>query len=864
MADGGGVGGGAAARGAGGAPPSSSLPGLSAERGATSSAPQPATAPSGGGLGGGPEDPAASPPLTGGEFLLHLLQGRTQSRAEPHHPSSSSSALPGSRDGGTPRDPAVAVFAPGVPFPQPRPPTGGFLDFPAAPANSHPHAPRPWPGHPGLHQAPWAANPSESRPPPPQPPGFHHHERHNSHRHHSSSQGTISGFPQQLGFLGGRPDQRDLYKNPGHVQNPQHHSPHQQYQQQPRRDALPTEGSQLVFGSFGSPGVGDHPGRDPLLPGNSTSSPWGLEAQHRALNTRSTAHALSARSDHEADKVMHSRHSISSSPPGSNLIHPSKAHPYQWRETGGRLVRASQAFAHQNSGNLESGRPLYPHREANDERNRAPLSNGENLSRNLEEQVEIQRAEARGLSYHVEDLLSRHLQHGPMLDHRGPPLDTHTRYIFSSNANQHKEDVPFNVVSTAHRREQQIGDGGAGGLSFSKDSSNERDLTCVELVESLVLSNESSETKLAVHASRVKEHRSDLSRGHHVSSQRMRSRRRELRTRHDITSFAPQFISIYESLTPSEEEKEKQKQLLQSLEKLIIKEWPNAQLHLYGSCANSFGASSCDIDVCLAISDGEIDKSKILLRLAEILQSDNLQDVQALTRARVPIVKLKDPATGISCDICINNILAVVNTKLLRNYSQIDHRLRQLVIIVKHWAKSRGVNDTYQGTLSSYAYVLMCIHFLQLRRPAILPCLQEMQPTYMVTVDGIECAFFDQVQKLEHFGSVNRESIAELLWAFFSYWAYHHDYANNVISVRTGGIISKQSKDWTRRIGNDRHLICIEDPFELSHDLGRVVDKFTIKILREEFERAAEIMQYDPNPSVRLFEPYVRPSPEHS
>lgn len=77
--------------------------------------------------------------------------------------------------------------------------------------------------------------------------------------------------------------------------------------------------------------------------------------------------------------------------------------------------------------------------------------------------------------------------------------------------------------------------------------------------------------------------------------------------------------------------------------------------------------------------------------------------LQALTRARVPIIKLMDPATGISCDICINNVLAVVNTKLLHDYSRIDARLRQLAFVVKHWAKSRGVNVTYQGTLSSYA-----------------------------------------------------------------------------------------------------------------------------------------------------------------
>ncbi|KAA3487032.1 14 kDa zinc-binding [Gossypium australe] len=57
----------------------------------------------------------------------------------------------------------------------------------------------------------------------------------------------------------------------------------------------------------------------------------------------------------------------------------------------------------------------------------------------------------------------------------------------------------------------------------------------------------------------------------------------------------------------------------------------------------------------------------------------------------------------------------------------------------------------------------------------------------------------------------------------------------------------KGEKVWTRRIGNDRHLIYIEDPFVVSHDLGRLVDKFSIKVLREEFERAADVMQYDPN-----------------
>nr|XP_018676943.1 PREDICTED: UTP:RNA uridylyltransferase 1-like isoform X1 [Musa acuminata subsp. malaccensis] len=345
-------------------------------------------------------------------------------------------------------------------------------------------------------------------------------------------------------------------------------------------------------------------------------------------------------------------------------------------------------------------------------------------------------------------------------------------------------------------------------------------------------------------------------RGLQVSSQYMRNSRRQIDCHPDIETLTPGFLSVYRSLIPADDEKDKQNQILKSLEKSINKEWPNARLHLYGSCANSFGFSNSDIDICLAIDDNTIRKHDMVLKLADILRSENFQDVEAITNARVPIVKMRDPQTGISCDICINNLLVVANTELLRDYARIDDRLHQLAFIVKHWARLREVNKTYGGTLSSYAYVLMCIHFLQLRKPAILPCLQEIEATYVLTVEDTECAYFDQVERLQGFGAQNEESIAQLVWGFFQYWAYYHNYKSDVISIRTATIISKQMKDWTRPVGNDRHLLCIEDPFETYHDLGHVVDRRSIKILREEFERAARILRYDPNLCVTLFEPY--------
>ena len=48
----------------------------------------------------------------------------------------------------------------------------------------------------------------------------------------------------------------------------------------------------------------------------------------------------------------------------------------------------------------------------------------------------------------------------------------------------------------------------------------------------------------------------------------------------------------------------------------------------------------------------------------------------------------------------------------------------------------------------------------------------------------------------------------------------------------------------------------VQDPFELSHDLGRTVDRQTSGVLHKEFERAACILADLAQPLDRLMEPY--------
>ncbi|PIN15456.1 RNA uridylyltransferase [Handroanthus impetiginosus] len=261
-------------------------------------------------------------------------------------------------------------------------------------------------------------------------------------------------------------------------------------------------------------------------------------------------------------------------------------------------------------------------------------------------------------------------------------------------------------------------------------------------------------------------------RGQCIMVQNIRNLKMKTLCRLDINSFNAPFLAVFESLVSADAEKIKQKQLLSRLEKLVTQEWPDARLDTYGSCNNSFVFSNSDIDVSLAMENKDVSKGQIVLKLADILKSKNFQNVKVLPYARIPVLKFTDSVTSISTDFCSNNALAVVNT------------LRQLVFIVKHWAKSRRVNDTYQGTLPSYAYVLMCINFLQQKRPAILPCLQIMETTFSKSVGTLWNVLISiKLEKLCNFGVGNGESIAQLVWGFFHYWAYCHDYENDVIPV---------------------------------------------------------------------------------
>lgn len=230
-------------------------------------------------------------------------------------------------------------------------------------------------------------------------------------------------------------------------------------------------------------------------------------------------------------------------------------------------------------------------------------------------------------------------------------------------------------------------------------------------------------------------------------------------------------------------------------------------------------------------------------------------DIQVISHARVPIVKFRDRRLGLHCDLNFEHALGVYNSQLLASYTYLDVRVKPLIMLVKYFSKLRNINDASQDTISSYAYTLMVIAFLQDR--GILGNLQKeyQGPRIVVKVPDtfhkrgkrreghrivdvsfqkVEPVQFDPISVQEAWKGEN--GIASLFVQFLDYFALKHSYkCTNIVSVKDGGFIN------TAEAIDDRLLVVL-DPFEEDRNCTRMVDMRSLKLIRSEFLYARSLL----------------------
>jgi len=195
---------------------------------------------------------------------------------------------------------------------------------------------------------------------------------------------------------------------------------------------------------------------------------------------------------------------------------------------------------------------------------------------------------------------------------------------------------------------------------------------------------------------------------------------------------------------------------------------------------------------------------------------------------------------------------------MLNLYQSLDPRVGRLCMLVKLWGKMKGTSGGKRNFLSSYAYNLMVIFFLQRIEPPILPSLQrlahsegfkqfEREPiTITRDVKGEVETFVTDVSYVDDEALVRRwmdanmnknkfDTIHLLRFFFHFYGTTYIGQGLPTLSIRVAGYVNRKSEE-------ENYLISIEDPFDVRHNPGNKISMKETKASRvaEEMRKAYE------------------------
>lgn len=335
-----------------------------------------------------------------------------------------------------------------------------------------------------------------------------------------------------------------------------------------------------------------------------------------------------------------------------------------------------------------------------------------------------------------------------------------------------------------------------------------------------------------------------------------------------LPPMTPEFLNVlnkvceqcYTDFAPDELEVGVREHILQDLETFVRRQFAGARLQLFGSSKNGFGFRQSDLDICMVLEGqdtmDDLDCITIIESLARLLKKhQGLKNILPITTAKVPIVKFYHIRTGLEGDISLYNTLALHNTHLLASYAAIDRRVKILCYVMKVFAKMCDIGDASRGSLSSYAYTLMVLYFLQQRDPPVIPVLQEIHDGKKkpeVLVDGWNVYFFDDLKalpsRLPQFGK-NTETVGELWLGLLRFYTEEFDFREHVVCIRLHNRLTTFNKQWTSK------YIVIEDPFDLNHNLGAGLSRKMTNFIMKAFINGRKVF----GTPVKIFPP-VYPS----
>lgn len=165
-----------------------------------------------------------------------------------------------------------------------------------------------------------------------------------------------------------------------------------------------------------------------------------------------------------------------------------------------------------------------------------------------------------------------------------------------------------------------------------------------------------------------------------------------------------------------------------AITKVIKRIMPEVSVRIFGSFVSGLSVPASDIDVVVSTQTGYMqpnhsdeDQRQFNQLASELQEMSCVENIQLVPQAQVPVIKIRAQCSG-----------AIRSTNIDLTFSSAAHRgdkttaltmelcahypiLATLVVFLKQVLAEVSLNDGFQGGLTSYCIVLMCMSFLQIQ-----------------------------------------------------------------------------------------------------------------------------------------------------
>lgn len=358
---------------------------------------------------------------------------------------------------------------------------------------------------------------------------------------------------------------------------------------------------------------------------------------------------------------------------------------------------------------------------------------------------------------------------------------------------------------------------------------------------------------------------------------------------------APKFESIgweaevselVSQLVPGADEDQAVQRLVAHVKRTIQCLFPEVEVtgfvHSSLKCGKAFGVAVPEVDIVANISPAalaqrqhqrakldlqKLQKCAVRSACDRLVSNGGLKFRRSAFRGEEPRVTVLVPSAlgffnkAIPVDFSINAVTPFYTSALLTECSQFDPRAKSLILLVKRWAKDRGICHSAKGHLSPYLWTLLVMYFLQVGMEdegPLLPLLDAFKISSCNPKSSSNCkADASNTQSTETL------SVAQLFCKFVEFYEKTFEWRKEAISVRSGRreapglalplhvILCEDGS--THGVGP-----AIEDPFKSGNNLGTCMNEVSLSRLHQELARAHDLCGRGASLS-QLLVPWVPP-----